>query len=88
MITEYRDAKELVDIYEKYWIPYRFIELGQSESGVEINAVIDKKSEKLYIEQYNTILDKKTVHSFEVGSYPSTWMFEEDNPKVTSISLD
>jgi len=88
MITEYNNTQELVDVYEKYWIPYKLINLGLSESGAEINAVIDKKSNKLYIEQYNTILDRKTVHAFEIGDYPTTWMFEEDNPTVTTVSFD
>jgi len=76
--TEYNSVEEIVSYFEQFWVPYTTWELGFGESGIRCFAVIDKKSNKVYLERYDSTIDIKNVYCFEKSDYPDKWRFEED----------
>ena len=87
MITEYNSIGELVSVFEEYWLPYKVGSVGRSESGIEIQYMVDKKSESLYLEQYSTTLNTMSVHSFRKGEYPEVWCLEGDVPTYMNMEF-
>jgi len=87
MKTEYKNVSELVNMFESYWVPYKLGTINTVENGIDIEYVIDQKSERLYIEQYNSTTDTKCVSVFDKGQYPSHWYCEEDCPNAVDVTF-
>jgi len=75
--TNYTSVEEIETMFDEFWVPFDKKELGTSDTGIIINAIVDEKSGKLYIERFEPITENITVYSFEGGNHPTTWLLEE-----------
>ena len=87
MKTDYNSVEEIVSYFEQYWVPYKTWEIGFGESGIRCFAVIDEKSNKVYLERYDSTIDTKNVYSFEKNDYPDKWRPEEDGVNTLVLKI-
>lgn len=87
MKTKYESVSELEDQFDKYWVPCKSWDLGTGESGVKTRGIIDKKSERIYLEKYDAISDSLSVQAFDKGNYPERWPIDEDGTIEVEITV-
>jgi len=84
--NEYERINDLINDFEKFWIPNKVLELGMNEGGL-IKGVVDIKSDCLYLERYDVNTQTHELFKFESGSHPKTWSLDTFNHNVVDLSF-